>query len=110
MGKLITGLAIGLFLITGCTGVKTVTKSLESESFIELIGTPDDYPGGVEVIIDEMTTFIAEVNKANVKRPKGSVYAIPTGKHIVKVKYNNQVLFSKQIFVSAQETKQIILP
>ena len=64
----------------------------------------------LDVIIDDKTTFKAEVNKANAKRPKGSVYAISTGKHLVTIKYNNEIIYSKQIFVSAQETKQIILP
>jgi hypothetical protein len=103
-------LAIGLLIITGCTGVKTVTKGLENQSFIEFIGNPGEYSGGVDVTIDETTTFKAEVNKTNAKRPKGSVYAVSTGKHVITVKYNNEVIYSKQIFVSAQETKQIVLP
>ncbi len=102
-------IAIGLLIITGCTGVRTVTKGLENQSFIEFIGNPGEYSGGVDVTIDETTTFKAEVNKANAKRPKGSVYAVSTGKHVVTVKYNNEVIYSKQIFVSAQETKQIVL-
>ncbi len=110
MKNIIIIIAIGLFIITGCTGVKTVTKGLENQSYIEIIGIPSNYSGGVDVTIDETTTFKAEVNKAGAKRPKGSVYAISTGKHVVSVKYNNEIIYSKQIFVSAQETKQIILP
>jgi len=110
MKKLLYILAIGLLIITGCTGVKTVTKGLENDSFLEFIGKPSNYSGGIDVIIDDTTTFKAEVNKANIKRPKGSVYAISTGKHVVTVKYNNETIYSKQIFVSAQETKQIVLP
>jgi hypothetical protein len=101
-------IVFGLSIITGCTGVKTVTKGLESQSYIELIGNPSYYSGGVDVTIDG-TTFKAEVNKAGAKRPKGTVYAISTGRHVVSVKYNNETIYSKQIFVSAQETKQIIL-
>lgn len=110
MKNILIILAIGLFLTTGCTGVKTVTKGLENQSYIEILGDPNNYSGGVEVTTDETTTFNAEVNEANAKRPKGSVYAISTGKHIVTVKFNNEIIYSKQIFVSAQETKQIILP
>lgn len=109
MKSLIYLLTIGFLLITSCTGVKTVTKGLESESFIELIDSQGKYRNGVDVTIDETITFKAKVNKANVKRPKGNVYAISTGKHIVTVKYNNAIIYSKQIFVSAQETKQIEL-
>ena len=110
MKKLIGIFAIGLFIITGCTGVKTVTKGLENDSYLELIGNPGKYSGGVDVTIDETTSFIAEVNKDGAKRPKGNVYAISTGRHSVTVKYKDQVIYSKQIFVSAQETKQIVLP
>jgi len=110
MKNILVIFAMGLFIITGCTGVKTVSKGLENQSFIELIGNPGNYPGGVDVTIDETTTFSAEVNKAGAKRPKGSVYAISTGNHVVTVKYKNEAIYTKQIFVSAQETKQIILP
>lgn len=110
MKKLLIILAVGLFLITGCTGVKTMSKGLENQSFLEFVGSPSNYSGGVDIIVDETITFKAKVHKANAKRPKGDVYAISTGKHTLKVKYNNEVIFSKQIFVSAQETKQIVLP
>lgn len=103
-------IVFGLSIITGCTGVKTATKGLENQSYIEFIGNPSNYSGGVDVTIDGTTTFKAEVNKVGAKRPKGTVYAISTGKHDVSVKYNNETIYSKQIFVSAQETKQIILP
>ena len=110
MKNSIISIAIGLLLITGCTGVKSLTKGLENESFIELIGNPKSYPKGVIVIIDETLTFNGEVNKVGIKRPKSKLYSISTGKHIVTVKHNNEIIYSKQIFVSAQETKQIFLP
>ncbi len=110
MKNIIVIMVIGLFAITGCTSVKTVTKELENQSFIELIGNPDNYLGGVNVTIDDKSTFKAEVNQIGIKRSDSTIYAISTGKHIVKVKYNNNIIYTKQIFVSAQETKQIILP
>ncbi len=103
-------IVIGLFAITGCTSIKTATKGLESQSFIELVGNPDTYSEKVDVTIDDKSTFKAEVNKIGAKRPKGTVYAISTGKHIIKVKYKSKIIYTKQIFVSTQETKQIILP
>lgn len=103
-------MAIGLIFLTGCTGVKTLTTGLENESFLEFIGKPSNYNGGVNVNIDDKSTFKAKVNKDHANRPKGKVYAIFTGSHIVTVFYNNNVIFKKQIFVSAQETKKIMLP
>jgi len=110
MKKLLYVLAVGAALLVSCTGVKTTANGLENESFLEFVGTPKIYEGGVIVNIDDKTTFTAEVNKDHADRPKGKVYAISTGTHVVTVSYNNSVIFKKQIFVSAQETKKVILP
>lgn len=95
--------------LTSCTGVKTVTKGLENQAYIEIIGTPSKYNGGVDVIVDKDLEFKAQVNKGTSARPKGNVYAISTGKHTITVKYQGKILYSKQVFVSSQETKQITL-
>ena len=110
MKKILFIIAIGLVVLTGCTGVKTLSTGLENEAFLEFIGKPNNYSGGVDINIDEKSTFKAKVNKDHADRPKGKVYAISTGVHVVTVSYNNIVIFKKQIFVSAQETKKIILP
>jgi len=110
MKKIIFVLTIGLMFLTGCTGVKTISTGLENESFLEFLGKPSDYSGGVNVNIDNKNTFKAQVNKNHANRPKGTVYAISTGTHTITVSYANSVIFKKQIFVSAQETKKILLP
>ena len=110
MKNILFVIAIGLIFLTGCTGVKTLSTGLENESFLEFIGKPSNYTGGVTVNIDDKSTFKAKVNKDHADRPKGKVYAISTGTHIVTVSYNNNVIFKKQIFVSVQETKKIMLP
>ena len=110
MKKILFVIAIGLIFLTGCTGAKTLSTGLENESYLEFIGKPSNYNGGVDVNIDDKSTFKAEVNKDHADRPKGTVYAISTGTHIVTVSYNNNVIFKKQLFVSAQETKKILLP
>jgi hypothetical protein len=102
-------IAISLTFLTSCSGTKTVTKGLENQSFLEFIGNPSNYKGVVDVNIDDKTTFKARVNKDHSDRPKGNVYAISTGVHVITVTYNNNIIFKKQIFVSAQETKKIIL-
>lgn len=110
MKKIIFLFTISLIVLAGCTGVKTVSTGLENESFLVFIGKPGNYSGGVDVTIDDKSTFKAEVVKDHADRPKGNVYAISTGKHVVTVSYNDNVIFKKQIFVSAQETKRIMLP
>jgi hypothetical protein len=110
MKKIIYIIAIALIFLTGCTGLKTTSVGLENEAFLEFIGTPSNYTGGVDVNLDDINTFKAEVNKDHADRPKGKVYAISTGNHSITVSYNSKVIFKKQIFVSSQETKKIILP
>lgn len=108
--KIILLFAAALFLMTSCTGIKSTTKGLENESYIEIVGTPNNYPDGVKVMIDDNKPFTAEVTRAGSKRPKGVTYAISTGRHKITIKQGNKILYSKEIFVSAQETKQIALP
>jgi hypothetical protein len=110
MKKILFILAIGLTILSGCTGVKTVATGLENEAFISIVGNPANYEGGVDVTIDDKTSFKAEVGKEYTNRPKGTVYAISTGAHVVSVSYRNTELYKKQVFVSAQETKKIVLP
>ncbi len=93
MKNLILVLVTGLIFLAGCTGVKTTATGLNNEAFLEFIGKPNNYKEGLDVTIDDKNTFKAEVNKAHSDRPKGKVYAISTGKHIVTVSYNNNVIF-----------------
>jgi hypothetical protein len=110
MKKIIATLAFGILLMSGCTtGIKTINTTLENNAFIELIGNPKFYPEGVEVTLNDKTVFYAMVNKENRLRNSTS-YAIPTGKHFIEIKQGDELIYSKQIFVSAQETRQIQLP
>ena len=110
MKNIIYSIAICLLFLAGCTGLKTTSTGLENEAFIEIIGKPSDYKDGVDITLDDKNTFKGKVNKNHADRPKGEVYAISTGNHTITVSYDSKVLFKKQIFVSSQETKKIILP
>lgn len=110
MRNILFVLVIGVMIFANCTGAKSLSSGLENESFLEFVGNPRDYSGGVDVMIDDAGSFKAEVKKDNSKRPKGSVYAISTGTHTVTVSYLDNVIYQKQVFVSSQETKKIVLP
>lgn len=110
MKKTLSILAIGLVLFTGCTGIKTVSRGLENESFVEFIGNPTKYSDGVDVSIDDKINFTAAVSRNHASSIKGKIYAIPTGQHIISISYKKNLIVQKQIFLSAQETKQIVLP
>lgn len=110
MKNIIAILAFCLFMATGCTGLKTTTHGLENQSFLEFVGNPRLYSKGVDVVVDKTKSFNAEVHKAGKKRPVGNTYAIPTGKHTITVMHDDKIIYSRQIFVSAQETKIVVLP
>ena len=107
----ISVLSLSVLLMAGCTGVKTATRGVGNEAFLEFVAqVPSFYSGGVDVTVDGNVKFRAEVKRDHAKRPKGLVYAISTGTHDVTVSYNNRIIYQQKIFVSAQETKRIVLP
>jgi len=103
-------IAITLILFSGCAMVNTSTSGLPKESFLEFIGNPQKYNGGVDVTVDEKAPFKALVYNNHPDHTKGKVYAIPTGKHAVTVTFNNTVIYKQQIFLSTQETRKVELP
>jgi hypothetical protein len=109
MMKKLMFIAAVLLLSSCATGVKTTSSGLENEAFLEFVGTPNLYHEGISVTIDNSYTFTAEVKRDHADRPKGKVYAISTGKHDVSVSHDGRVIYQKTIFVSARETRKIVL-
>jgi hypothetical protein len=98
-----------LFL-TSCGGTKTSHQGLENESYLEFLGNTNYYSKGVEVVVDDKAPFQAKVYKDKTGRMRGEVYNISTGKHSLKVYHDNKIIYNKVLFISAQESKKIILP
>ena len=99
------------FLMWGCSvGRTTEAKGLENESYLQLVQGQEKYPEGVEVYVDDLTPFLAQVNKVNDRTVKGNVYTVKSGTRRVKVVYKNKTLFDKQVVLSSQQTRQIQLP
>ena len=96
-------------LLIGCGITKTVSKGIENQAFLLIVGTPSNYPNGVEVVIDDKTKFNAEVQKNRDKVKHLRLYGISIGKHKVSISKNNKSIYEKIIFVSSQQTKKIIL-
>ena len=119
MKKLVFLFIASLLVLSGCKigeGSISTSRGLENESFLEFVGTAKNYKGGVDVNIDDKTAFKAKVHNQREgdysptkDRFKGEVYAIPTGTHIVTVSYKGNVIYKKQIFISAQENFKIVL-
>ncbi|MGB5989429.1 MAG: hypothetical protein WBG43_06800 [Marinifilaceae bacterium] len=99
-----------IMLVCSCVGIKSVSKGLENEAYLDIIGNTDKYKSEVLVSIDEDKSFKTKVRKGKENKINYNVFAISTGKHVIKIYYNNVIVLQKTIFVSSQETKQIILP
>ena len=99
-----------LLILTSCGGTKTASRGLTNESYLEFIGKPSYYSEGVQVVVDENIPFVAKVYNDRVGRLRGEVYAISTGSHNLKVYFENKLIYNKQIFITTQESKKIILP
>jgi len=97
-------------LLIGCDVTKTVSRGIENQAFLLILGTPSNYPNGVEVVIDEKTKFNAEVQKNRDKVKHLRLYGISSGKHKVSILKNNKNIYEQIIFITSQQTKKIILP
>tara|TARA_B100000427_G_scaffold320666_1_gene320274 strand:+ start:100 stop:429 length:330 start_codon:yes stop_codon:yes gene_type:complete len=108
--KKIIIMAISLIFASSCDITKTSVSGIENQAFLLIVGTPSNYPDGVEVTLNDKTKFIGEVQKDYMRVKDVRLYGISTGKHDVSIMHNNQLLYKKTIFVSSQQTKKIILP
>lgn len=102
-------LILGQILFVCCTGIKTTSSGLENDSYLEFVGKSSNYVGGVDVTVDDLVSFKAVVfeNKGGIR---GKLYAIPSGKHVISIYYKGELIVKREIFLSAQETKKILLP
>lgn len=101
-----------LLLLFGCKANFPVAQQSGKEDMgFLLFVSGKQYAGeNVEVTIDGTTHFIAKVVKSKKANRRGNQYGISTGKRTLKVTHQGKTVYQKDIFVSTQEVKQIILP
>ena len=101
-----------VLLMTGCKVSYPVAQQSGKEDvgYLLLIGNKEYAKKTVSVYLDNEPPFQVKVIKAKDSNRKGTAYTIATGRRSIKVEYNGQIIYSKELFVSTQETKQIILP
>jgi hypothetical protein len=98
-------------VLWGCkVGRTTETRGLENESYLQFVQGQQKYTEGVTVFVDDLAPFNAKVNKVNDRTVKGNVYTVKSGTRHLKVVYNNQTVFEKEVVLSSQQTRQIQLP
>ena len=97
-------------LVSSCkVGSYSQERGLPDQAYLLFVAN-EKYSNDVQVTIDNTTTFNAKVLKEKKGTIKGNTYAIAKGRRAIKVSFQGKIIFEKEIFVSAQETKKIQLP
>lgn len=97
-------------LLFGCKTPVAQQTGKEDVAFL-LFVSPNKYAGQkVSVTLDDGENFAVNVVKEKKSKRKGTQYMVKTGPRKIKVISNGKILYQKQIFLSSQEVKQIILP
>lgn len=99
-------------LLLGCKANYPVAQQSGKEDIAYLLFMSGrEYTGKtVTVDIDGKTQFDAKVVKTRKANRRGVQYGVSTGHKTITVKYDGKILYKKQIFLSSQEIKQILLP
>ena len=110
---LISFLATACLLI-GCKSNYPVAQQSGQEdmAFLVFVGPNSTYGNGaktVQVDVDG-TKFDAKVVKPKTANRKGTQYGVATGRRNITVMFDGKTVYSKQLFLSSQETKIINLP
>lgn len=101
-------------LLTGCKTNYPVAQQSGKEdmAFLVFVGPRQTYGNGsrpVQVDVDG-TRFDAKVVKPKTANRKGVQYGVATGRRNITVRFNGNIVYQKQLFLSSQETKVISLP
>lgn len=100
-----------LLLLGSCAHYPVAQQSGKEDMAYLLFTSGKEYVGKtVTVTIDDATHFDAKVVKTSKSNRKGTQYGVSTGKKAIEVKQDGKTIYSKQIFLSTQETKIITLP
>jgi hypothetical protein len=112
--RILFTLLIVVSLLVGCKSSFPVAQQTGKEdmAYLVFVGPRQTYGNGsklVQVDVDG-TKFDAKVVKPKVANRKGTQYGVATGNRHVTVMFNGTTIYSKQLFLSSQETKVITLP
>ncbi|MBQ3945860.1 MAG: hypothetical protein II670_09690 [Alphaproteobacteria bacterium] len=112
--RILFTLLIVASLLVGCKSSFPVAQQTGKEdmAYLVFVGPRQTYGNGsklVQVDVDG-TKFDAKVVKPKVANRKGTQYGVATGNRHVTVMFNGNTIYSKQLFLSSQETKVITLP
>ena len=101
-----------VIMLSGCRAHMPVAQQSGKEDIAYLLFvSPEEYiKQDVTVTIDNATSFEAKVVSAKKSNRRGTQYGVAAGTHQLTVRGNGRTIYSKQVFLSPQETKIIQLP
>ena len=101
-----------VLIFTACTvGTQTQKVQVPDRAYITVVGNPDNYEDAqIMLQYDDKEKFPVKIRKEGTRKFKKYLYEIVPGQHTLKVYNGNQLLISRKIFISNQETKEIQLP
>lgn len=111
-----TKILFALFAITclmvGCKSSFPVAQQSGKEdmAFLLFVGPQAKYGSKLVQVDVDGNAFDAKVVKPKTANRKGTQYGVSTGKRNVTVRFKGNIVYSKQLFLSSQETKTITLP
>lgn len=82
----------------------------EDAAYLLFVSQGNEYKNQIVQVDIDGQQFDAQVVKQKTSMRRGTQYSAPTGNHQLTVKKDGNVLYSKKVFLSAQQVKQIILP
>lgn len=99
-------------LLAGCKANFPVAQEggKEDIAYLLFVSSQENKNATIDVVLDNETPFEARVVSKKKSNRRGTQYSVRTGARSIKVFRNGTVLYQKQIFLSPQEVKQIILP
>lgn len=103
---------LSLFAFNSCkTGVYATEHGKDDIAFVCFYSSGIYANKTIDVVIDKDTAFSTKVVKAKQdgEKRKGELYGIKTGKRHICVSYNGNIIYEKDIYVTSQQTKEIIL-
>lgn len=104
-------LVLPLLLVSCKVSYPVAQQSGKEDVAYLLFVSSNQYAGkDVQVSVDNAQPFEARVVKESKSYNRGTKYGIATGTKNLNVSFEGKTIYSKKIFVSTQEVKQIILP
>lgn len=110
--KILLSVLAVVCLIVGCKSSFPVAQQSGKEdmAYLVFVGPRATYGAKLVQVDVDGNTFEAKVIKPKTANRKGTQYGVATGRRNIIVKFKGNTVYSKQLFLSSQETKTITLP